>query len=150
MENGNSVPTSLLSVDLPAILSSASTQELLAKPMLQVLMVEYWCWERGMADWYARQPVRRHRDFAGWIVEGRALFDRLGELKQLARRVEPDGGHLTAGTFQRDDSGSVMREAADYHGRREDWLGIRSDGENTGIESRRCCARRASSRWERN
>jgi S-formylglutathione hydrolase FrmB len=49
-------------------------------------MVEYWCWEQEMADWYARQPMRRHRDFAGWIVEGRVLFDRLDELKQLARK----------------------------------------------------------------
>lgn len=90
MENHNSVRTSSLLVDLPAILSSASTRELLTNPVLRALMVEYWCWEHGMADWYARQPVRRHRDFAGWIVEGRALFDRLDELKQLARGVDPD------------------------------------------------------------
>ncbi|MGA9361731.1 MAG: hypothetical protein WBW75_28200 [Mycobacterium sp.] len=89
METDNSVPASSLLVDLPAIFSSASAQELLAKPALGALMVEYWCWEQGMADWYARQPVRRHRDFAGWIVEGRALFDRLNELKQLARGVDP-------------------------------------------------------------
>jgi hypothetical protein len=89
MESDNSAPTSLLLVDLPAIFSSASARELLAKPSLRALMVEYWCWEQGMADWYARQPVRRHRGFAGWIVEGRALFDRLDELKQLARGLTP-------------------------------------------------------------
>ena len=88
MGTDNSVHTSLLLVDLPAIFSSASARQLLAKPVLRALMVEYWCWEQGMADWYARQPVRRHRDFAGWIVEGRALFDRLDELKQLARGVD--------------------------------------------------------------
>lgn len=87
VETDNSVHRSSVLVDLPAIFSSASAQELLAKPVLRALMVEYWCWEQGMADWYARQPVRRHRDFAGWIVEGRALFDRLDELKQLARGV---------------------------------------------------------------
>ncbi|WP_424076559.1 hypothetical protein [Mycobacterium sp.] len=89
MENDNSVPASSLLVDLPAIFSSASAQELLTKPALGALMVEYWCWEQGMADWYVRQPVRRHRDFVGWIVEGRALFDRLDELKQLARGLGP-------------------------------------------------------------
>jgi len=84
MDTDNSVDTSSLSVDLPAVLSSASTQQLLTKPALGALMVEYWCWEQEMADWYARQPMRRHRDFAGWIVEGRVLFDRLDELKRLA------------------------------------------------------------------
>ncbi len=74
------------SVDLPAVFSSASTQQLLTEPALGALMVEYWCWELEMTDWYARQPMQRHRDFAGWIVEGRTLFDRLDELKQLARK----------------------------------------------------------------
>ena len=86
MDTDNSVDTSSLSVDLPAVFSSASTHQLLTKPALGALMVEYWCWEQEMADWYARQPMRRHRDFAGWIVEGRVLFDRLDELKQLARK----------------------------------------------------------------
>ena len=86
VHKSNSVDTSSLSVDLPAVFSSASAEQLLTKPVLCALMVEYWCWEQGMADWYARQPVLRHRNFAGWIVEGRALFDRLDELKQLARK----------------------------------------------------------------
>lgn len=88
MANGNSVHRSSFLVDLPAMFSSVSAQELLAKPLLRALMIEYWCWEQGMADWYARQPARRHRDFAGWIIEGRALFDRLDELKQLASGVD--------------------------------------------------------------
>jgi hypothetical protein len=79
-----STPPSPAFADLPALLCSASDQALLANPALSALMVEYSCWELHMADWYARQRPRRHRDFNGWIVEGRALFDRLDELKKVA------------------------------------------------------------------
>lgn len=87
MARESRVSRSLRLLDLREFLSSASGQELLEKPMLRELMVEYFCWEQGMADWYARQPVRRQDGFATWIVEGRVLFDRLDELKQLALQV---------------------------------------------------------------
>ena len=35
-------------------------------------------------DWYTRQPPRRHCEFNDWIIEGRALFDGLDELKKLS------------------------------------------------------------------
>jgi hypothetical protein len=81
-----STPPSPVFVDLPALLSATSDQSLLADPALSALMVEYSCWELHLADWYARQRPRRHREFNGWIVEGRALFDRLDELKKVAHK----------------------------------------------------------------
>ena len=47
-------------------------------------MVEYACCELHLADWHARQPTRRHREFSDWIIEGRALFDGLDALKKIA------------------------------------------------------------------
>jgi hypothetical protein len=79
-----STPQSPAFVDLPALLSSASDQALLSDPALSAVMVEYSCWELRMADWYTRQQPRPHREFNGWIVEGRALFDQLDELKEIA------------------------------------------------------------------
>lgn len=79
-----STPSSPAFVDLPALLSSVSDEALLADPALSALVVEYACWELQLADWYARQRPRRDRDFNPWIVEGRALFDRLDELKGIA------------------------------------------------------------------
>ena len=68
-------------VDLPALLSSVSDQALLADPALRAFVVEHSCYELHLADWYARQPPRRHCEFNDWIIEGRALFDGLDELK---------------------------------------------------------------------
>ncbi len=47
-------------------------------------MVDYSCCQLHLADWHARQPPRRHREFKDWIIEGRALFDGLDELKKIA------------------------------------------------------------------
>jgi hypothetical protein len=71
-------------IDLPALMSSVSDQALLADPGLEALFVEYFCYEVHLADWHARQPARRHHEFKDWIIEGRALFDRLDALKTSA------------------------------------------------------------------
>ena len=71
-------------VDLSVLLSSASDQALLADSALRALMVEYACCELHLADWHARQPPRRHREFNDWIIEGRSLFDGLDALKKIA------------------------------------------------------------------
>lgn len=71
-------------VDLSALLSSVSDQVLLADPALTALIVDYSCYQLHLADWHARQPPRRHREFKDWIIEGRALFDGLDELKKIA------------------------------------------------------------------
>jgi hypothetical protein len=71
-------------VDLSALLSSASDQALLADPALRALMVEYSCYEVHFSDWHSRQPPRRQTDFNDWIIEGRALFDGLDELKEIS------------------------------------------------------------------
>jgi hypothetical protein len=84
MAANRSTPPWSVFIDLPALMSSASDQALLADPALTALMVEYSCWELHLADWYARQQPKRHREFNAWIVEGRALFDRLDELKRVA------------------------------------------------------------------
>ncbi|SPM32237.1 Mycobacterium rhizamassiliense ORFan [Mycobacterium rhizamassiliense] len=69
-------------VNLPALLSSVSDQTLLADPALRALVVEHSCYELHLADWYARQPPRRHCEFNDWIIEGRGLLDGLDELKK--------------------------------------------------------------------
>jgi hypothetical protein len=69
-------------VDLSALLSSVSDQDLLADPTLRALVVEHSCYQLHLADWYARQPPRRHREFNNWIIEGQALFDGLDALKK--------------------------------------------------------------------
>lgn len=71
-------------VDLSALLSSVSDQALLGDPALRELMVECSCYEMHFADWYSRQPRKRHADFDDWIIEGRALFDGLDQLKETA------------------------------------------------------------------
>jgi hypothetical protein len=71
-------------VDLSALLSSVSDQALLADPALRALMVDYSCSELHLADWHARQPPRRDGEFKDWIIEGRALFDGLDALKEIA------------------------------------------------------------------
>ena len=80
------VPSHALSnfVDLSALLSTVSDHALLADPALGALMVEYVCWKVHLAEWHGRQPPRRHRDYDGWIGEGRALFDRRDVLKRIA------------------------------------------------------------------
>lgn len=78
-------------VDLSALLSAVSDEALLADPALRALMVDYACYQLHLADWHARQPPRRHGEFKDWIIEGRALFDRLDELKEIAyRRLRRD------------------------------------------------------------
>jgi hypothetical protein len=71
-------------VDLSALLSSVSDEALLADPAQRALMVDYSCYQLHLADWHVRQPPRRHREFKDWIIEGRALFDGLDELKKVA------------------------------------------------------------------
>jgi hypothetical protein len=71
-------------VDLSALLSSVSDEAMLADPALRALMVDYSCYQLHLADWHARQPPRRRGGFDDWIIEGRALFDSLDELKKIA------------------------------------------------------------------
>lgn len=47
-------------------------------------MVDYSCYQLSLADWHARQPPRRHREFKDWITEGRSLFEGLDALKEIA------------------------------------------------------------------
>lgn len=84
-------PHSPAFIDVPALLSSTSDQALLADPALSALAVEYACWELALADWHARQRPKRDPEFHGWIVEGRGLFDRLDELKQVAHSCRSSG-----------------------------------------------------------
>jgi|KBSSwiStaDraftv2_1062776.scaffolds.fasta_scaffold09526_8 hypothetical protein len=88
-------PHSPAFIDVPAFLSSASNQALLADPALSALTVEYACWELALADWHARQRRKRDPEYPGWIAEGRALFDRLDELKKVAHgcRLNVDSAH---------------------------------------------------------
>ena len=71
-------------IDLPALLASVSDDALLANRALAALMVEYSCWDMQLAEWHGRRLPKRHDGFAEWISEGRALFDRLDELKTSA------------------------------------------------------------------
>jgi hypothetical protein len=71
-------------VDLSALLSSVSDQALLADPTLRAIMVDYSCYQMSLADWHARQPPRRHREFKDWVTEGRSLFEGLDALKEVA------------------------------------------------------------------
>ncbi len=70
-------------IDVPALLSRASDQAVLADPALSAVVVEYACWELALADWHAQQRPKRDPEFYDWIAEGRALFDRLDELKRI-------------------------------------------------------------------
>jgi hypothetical protein len=71
-------------VNLAALLSSVSEHALLSDPALGGLMAECACWEVYLNDWQGRQPTKRSHDYNDWICEGRTLFDRRDELKQLA------------------------------------------------------------------
>lgn len=102
MRERRSTPAAPVLIDLAAVLSCAGDEEVLGKPGLSELIVEYACWEREMAEWHARQPRRRDPAYAGWIGEGRGLFDRLDELKDTARRVlntDDTGGNTPTGTI---------------------------------------------------
>ncbi len=78
------IPRSPAFIDVPALLSAASDQALLDDPALSALVVEYACWEISLADWHSRQRPKRDPQFHSWIAEGRALFDRLDQLKAVA------------------------------------------------------------------
>jgi hypothetical protein len=84
MATRSPIPYAPAFIDVPALLSTASDHALLADPALSALAVEYACWELALADWHSRQRPKRDPEFHPWIAEGRALFDRLDELKTVA------------------------------------------------------------------
>jgi hypothetical protein len=115
MATDDSVLASSLLVDLPAISSSAAVQELLAKPVLRALMVEYCCWDREwLIGMRGSQCGVTAISQAGSLRDGRYSTGSTSSNSPPVG-LTPSGGYLIGRAFRRGDS-SVVHEAVDHRG----------------------------------